>query len=62
MEESDVTFKILLRFFQNPLLKVDEVKSVGIFYLFGLEPLHIKWEMVRNFLPIENTVDHVATE
>lgn len=35
---------------------------MGVLDLFGLEPLDEKREVVRNFLPVENSIYHVATE
>lgn len=62
VEEGDIAFQVLLRLLEDPFLKVYEVESMRIVYLFCLQPLDEERKMVGNLLPVENTVYHVATE
>ena len=62
MQKSNVPLQVLLTLLQNPLFKVHEVKGMRVVYLLSLQPLHIKGEMVRNLLPVEDTIDHVTTK
>lgn len=62
MQQGDVAFQVLLGFLQNPSFEVYEVKGIWVFYLFGLEPLYEKWEMIRNLFPVENSIDHMTTK
>jgi len=62
VEKCDVALQILLGFLEDPPFEVNEVKSMGVFYLLGLEPLDEKRKVIRNFFPVENSIDHVAAE
>jgi hypothetical protein len=62
VQESDVPLKVLLRFFQNPFLKVDKVERVRILYFLGFNPFNKEWKMIGYLFSVENSVDHVATE
>ena len=46
MEQGNVTLQILLGFFEDPLLEVDEVESMRVFDLLGLEPLDEEREVI----------------
>jgi len=62
VEKSDVAFQILLRFLEDPSFEVDKVECVWVIYLFCFQPFNEKWEMIRNFFPVENSIDHMTTE
>lgn len=62
MQKGDVAFQILLRFLQDPSFEVDKVEGVWVVYLFCLQPFYEKWEMIRNFFPVENSIYHMAAE
>jgi len=62
MEKSDVAFQVLLSLLKYPSFEVYKVESMRVFYLFGLQPLYEKREVVRNFFPVENSIDHVAAK
>lgn len=62
MEEGDVPFEVLLGLLEDPLLEVNEIEGVRVVNLTGLQPLDIKREVIGNFLPVEDPVDHVATK
>ena len=62
MEKSDVVFQVLLSFLEDPSLEVNKIKSVRVFYLFCLQPLDKKWEVLRNFFPNKDSIDHMAAK
>jgi len=62
VEEGDVPFEVLLGLLEDPLLEVNEIEGVRVVNLTGLQPLDIKREVIGNFLPVEDPVDHVATK
>lgn len=62
MQKCNISLKILLSFFQDPLLEVYEVEGMRIVNLFRLKPFDVEREVVGNLLAIEYPVDHVATE
>ena len=62
MEKGDVAFQILLSFFVDPFLEVDEVEGVRVFDVLVLEPFDEEREVVRDFLAVEDPVDHMAAE
>jgi hypothetical protein len=62
MKKRDIPLQVLLRLLEDPLLKIDKIESVRVLYLLGFEPFHKEWEMVGDFLPIEDAVNHMATE
>jgi len=35
---------------------------VRVFYLFSLQPLDKKWEVLRNFFPNEDSIDHMTAK
>jgi len=62
VQECNVPFQILLSFFQNPFLKVDEVEGMRIFYFFCFDPFNEKGKMISDLFPIKNSVYHVTTK
>ena len=46
----------------DPLLEIVEIKCIGVVDLPGLQPLNIVREIVTHLLPVEYSVDHMATE
>jgi len=52
----------LLTLLQNPFLEIDKVKCVRIVDLFSLQPFDKEWEMVVDFLSVEDSVNHVTAE
>ena len=62
MEESNVSFKILLGLFKYPLFEVNEVKCVRIVYFASFEPFYVEGEVIWYLFPVKNPVDHVAAK
>jgi hypothetical protein len=62
VEQRDIPLQVLLGLLEYPLLEVDEVEGVGVVDLLGLEPLDEEGEVIGDFLPVEDAVDHVAAE
>ena len=62
MQESNVTFKVLLGLFEDPLLEVDEVEGMRVVDLASLQPFNVERKVVRNFLAVEDSVDHVTAK
>lgn len=52
----------MLGFFEDPLLEVDEIEGMRVLYFFCLQPLDEKREMVRQLLPVEDPIYHMATK
>lgn len=62
MQQGDILLQVLLRLLQNPLLEVQKVESVRIMDTLVSKPSNKVWEVVRDVLPVENTVNHMTTE
>ena len=62
MEECDIAFEVALGLLQDPLLEVEEVEGMGVFYLLELQPLHEEGKVVGDFLATEDPINHVATK
>lgn len=62
MQQCNIPLQVLLCLLEDPLLEVNEIESMGIVDLLGLEPLDEEGEMIWYFFSIEDAVDHVAAE
>lgn len=58
----DVLLEVLLRLLVDPLLEVVEVETMRVGDLPAGQPLAVSLEVIRNFLAVEDAVDHVAAE
>ena len=62
MKQSNIFLQVLLALWVNPLLKVNEVKSVIVMDSFRLEPLRKKREVLIHLFSVENPVYHVTAK
>lgn len=62
MELSDIFFEVVLCLVVNPLFKVMEIEDIRVADLSGIEPFQKEGEVVADFFPVENSVDHMAAK
>lgn len=62
VKQGNISLQILLNLFINPSFEVNEVESLRVFNFLLFQPLSEKWEMIQNFLSVEYSINHVATE
>lgn len=62
MKLPDIFLEVVLRLIVDPLLEVVEVEYIRVTDLPSVQPFHKEREVVTYFFPVENSVNHVATE